>query len=217
MATLEELRESIIDEIQDTSISEDKIDTLINQSIVHVSRRVLLSELESSGVVSTILDTCEVVIPESWNLQRNLYSVEIEDKNEIKVLSSIAMLERIYPTYTTDLTTGEVSHVTIQGNNLIYYYIPTEELEFKCKFYEKPTTLVADSDELTCIPEGSQEELVENFVLWRLWKTIEDGIEGAKVNTNYHKNQFQYYLNELDDLINSGQSRPESSRLNNWI
>ncbi len=217
MATLETLNDVILDIIQDPSITSDTVTSLINQGIRYIASQVLLPELSSEGPVETVVGSCATTVPSAWNFERILFNAEVEGTQDIQVVQSKEELHRVYPNYETELQSGLVEFALVTGSNLTYYPIPTEITEIFCKFYTKPTPLVSGTDEPVCIPEALQEDLLENFTLWKLYTRIEDGVEGRKVNTVYYKAEFYKALETLEDTIDEGQSRALAHRLNSWI
>lgn len=217
MATLEALQTAVSDVLQDNVFSLDKITALINRGIRFCATAVLLPELESSGVVNTDPGANSVAIPPSWLFERNLYFCSSPDDTEIKVLDNFNRLFTVYPDMYNKPLTAPVERVIVQGNSLVYYPVPSVATELICGFYRKATPLEADGDIPSCLPEGTHEELLENFALWKAWNTLEDGIEGPKVNTKYYQDMFNEALGNLDMFIGHGQSRSRPVLNNGWV
>ncbi len=214
MSTLEELRENVKLVIDD-GYDDDVIDNYINAGIRYVASKVLLPGLESAGQVTTELGVSEVAIPDSWAFSRNLYAAST-DAGPIQVASSTALLLSLFPGMDNELQTGSVQGAAINLINLQYFPVPQEETVITCRFYKKPDNLTNDSDTPDCIPTRMHEELLENFAIWKLFKQLEDGIDGRKINTTDYKKDFYTALDDLDDTINSGQSRATPLRQTNW-
>lgn len=221
MATLEEIRNKVIKAIQDDndeSFSVEEIDAEINEGLKYVSRNVALTALEATGTFDTELNTDVVSIPTDWNYQRRLHNATSSAVKRIKVATSINLLRNKYPIsleYGPEY--GDVDILAIFNNQITYYPIPQEVQTVTCKFYQNPTPLVEDTDIPTCLPDGTHIDLLKNYALWKLNEIIEDGVEGAKVNTRYYKNEFKEALGELDDHIDEGQSSTDPIRDNGWI
>lgn len=216
MATLGDIKTAIKLNCKDSSITSTKINAAVNEGLKHVAKKILLPELESSGVVSTVVDDLSVIIPADWNFMRNFYACDIVDQDSPGIINSIEHLKRIYPEYDTDRESGEIEYIVPLFASIIYYPIPTEVTELKCKFYKLPTPLVKDTDVITGIPEGYQEPLLENYALAKIWKSIEDGMEATPKNAPYHRALFQAAFEELDEKIDTGQSRAEVVRINHF-
>ena len=218
MATLESILTAVNRVLDDDVFTSDTLTVLVNQGIDYCATRILLPRLEASGTVSTLVGVSRVEIPTAWLFMRNLYACFGEDNDtSIKVLNSITNLLDFYPDYKTDLDEGDIEYVTVTNNHLIYYPIPATSIELISNFYTEPTHLVNDADIPTCLPYGTHEELLENYVLWKAWSELEDGIEGPKTNTKYYQELFLQAFNELDAMIDHGQSRARPVIENGWI
>ncbi len=216
MASLVSLRTSISETIQDKKVTNKKIDNLINKCLLYTANRILLSNLESNGEVNTVENTYIIDIPITWNFHRNLFNCQIDKFSNITILNSIEALLRHYPNFKTDLLKGPIEFVLITKSSIIYYPIP-DVVTLKCSFYTKPEILNTSISEPICIPEGMHEVVVENYVLGELYGKVEDGTDGRTVNTNKFKKDYEKALEDLDDVLNSGQSRPLPDRTTNWI
>lgn len=218
MATLETLLEAVQESLQDNVFTSDKLTQLVNQCIDYCSTRILLPHLETSGLVSTVLGTYETPIPVSWAYARNLYACFNADNNtHIQVLNSIINLMDFYPDYKTELLEGDIEYVLKHGDNLVYYPIPVTVFELNCNFYTQNTPLVNNADIPYSLPYGTHEDIIENYVLWKTWAELEDGLEGPKTNTQYYRELFMLAFDELDTMIDTGQSRQRPVIRNGWI
>jgi len=217
MATLEELRTRVSENLQDTNrISDDLIDRTINEGLAFCARKVRLPALESEGVVTTLVGAYKVAIPPGWQYQRGLYAVEVSGEDPIDVASSVAMLRMAYPEFGTEEPKGSVVVATIAGGMLLYHGVPDDPVELLCRFYRIPTKLQKDSDTPEGVPEELLGILLESYALFRLYPLIENGLEGPQANTLYFKTLFDEYLNDLDSYISEGQSSPEPIRDDSW-
>lgn len=218
MATLETILGAVQDSLQDNVFTTDKLTKLANQCIDHISTRILLPHLETADVVSTIAGTYEVAVPTAWSFARNMYACFcLANKDTpIQVLNSIDNLMEFYPDYKTELLEGHIEYVVKRGDFLTYYPIP-EVVELQCNFYRQPTPLVNDADVPYTLPYGTHEDLLENFILWKAWAELEDGLEGPKTNTQYYLELFMRAFDELDSSIDYGQSRNRPVIRNGWI
>lgn len=215
MSTLEILRETIADTLDEEDITTDFIDRKINEGLVRCAYAVRLPELESEGTFTTAEDTHSVPIPTTWLYQRGLYSAESVDIRLIEIASSISDIKSKF-----DLDSTLRSYISIlatSGTKLFYYPIPLEPTEVLCRFYRAPDLLASDTDEATCLPASLRDSLLENYALWKCYKVIEDEMEGMRSNTRHYRKAFLDDLDLLDDHIEEGQSRPEPPRGSKWI
>lgn len=215
MSTLEVLRETIVDTLDEEDITTDFIDRKINEGLVHCAYAVLLPELESEGIFTTAEDTYSVLIPSTWSYQRGLYSAESAGIRFIEIASSISDIKSKY-----NLDSALRSYISIlatSGTKLFYYPIPLEPTEVLCRFYRAPDLLASDADEAICLPASLRDSLLENYALWKCYEVIEDEIEGMRSNTRHYRKAFLDDLELLDYHIEEGQSRPEPPRGSGWI
>ena len=59
-----------------------------------------------------------------------------------------------------------------------------------CKYYRKPTDIILTTESPNCIPDHLHESIIVQYILSLKWLLIEDGIEGARPNTENAKNTF---------------------------
>lgn len=224
MYTLEDSVTAIIQTLRMPSISSAEITSYINQCYDYISSQVLLTQLESSGVVDTVPGSLSVPIPSTWNYHRNLFSCEVANNGPITLLNSREHLRRIYSDFDTVLQTGPIQYVVISGASILYYPVPAEAVELVCFFYQKPESLEVPISGYSCgedlpgaILLGLQPKVIESYVCWQIWARVEDGIEGRKVNTAYYLGQFKEAMVELEDSTEVGQSRKLVYRSSSWI
>jgi len=224
MYTLEDSVTSIIQTLRMPSVTSVEITGYINRCYDYVSSQVLLTQLESSGVVNTLPGSLSVPIPTEWNYHRDLFSCEVTNNGPITILNSREHLRRIYPDFDTVRQVGSIQFVAISGTSIVYYPTPAEAVELVCFFYKKPEPLEAPIIGYTCgnelpevIPVGLQPKIIESYVCWQIWARVEDGIEGRKVNTAYYLEQFKEAMIELEDTTEVGQSRRLVYRDSSWI
>lgn len=217
MAYFGEMLTNVAETVDDDSISETKIKSLLNEAVVHCASKVRLPEFESSGTFETVVDDHSVDIPDAWNYHRGLYAASVPDADPLKVVSSIGIIKNKYPEIDAELIEGYIEFLMIRNGQLLYFPVPTEIATVYCKFYEKPTPLAKSKDIPSCLPDHLQAPLLESYALWKLYAKIEDGNEGRKINTLYYKKEFKESFDELDEDIDKGQSSPEPLRETSWI
>lgn len=224
MYSLEDSVSAITKTLRMPSITSVDITSYINQCYDYVSSQVLLTQLESSGVINTIPGDLSVPIPAEWNYHRDLFSCEVADNGPITILNSREHLRRIYPDFDTVRQVGPIQYAVISGAAILYYPVPAEVAELVCFFYKKPETLEVPIVGYSCgcelpgdILVGLQPKIIESYVCWQIWARVEDGIEGRKVNTTYYLGQFKEAMVELEDSTEVGQSRRLVYRSSSWM
>lgn len=217
MATLYDIRERVKVTVQDTSYSEETIDSFINEGLQRVAALVLLPSLVSSGQVTTSITAQQVAIPTSWNFDRNLFLCTDADGVNIPVLSSTALMQRKLETFGVYLETGDLEACAIDSAYFLYYPVPITAKTLSCMFYQNVTTLTSDSDAPSCLPEFLHYRLLESFAAAELYDRIEDGMEDTKINARHYMKKFNEALAELQSYLRTGQSRPVPYRVSGWI
>jgi len=215
MPTLSNIRTEVITTLQDSSITDDSIDLLINEAICLIADTVLLPELESSGSVDSG-SVSYVQIPTEWAYSRNLYGCYSSDRI-VPIRNSMSAVWWDFPRIEFGTDIGNIEVVVLKGSRIYYYPIPKVPTSIFCKFYKSPDTLVNDDDVPNCIPTSLHRPLLVGYALWKLFALIEDGVEGRKVNSDYYKGEFYEALDMIDNFIDNGQSRPEPDRRSSWI
>jgi len=217
MPTLEELIGLVKQTVLDDSFSEDFITLVLNEAYEDVAMKVLLPDLEASDTVDTVLS--ETVAPLPANFSRNLYGCAYPDQlKPPDVLSSMALMQARFPAIEADNETGEVTHVTVRGAELVYHPVPETVVTLTIKYYKQITPMEAGSDEPTAIPTNLQRKLLHSYACSILFDDVEDGMEGPKVNTQKHLSAYMTALGELEVQIKRGQSRAEPAKdMNQWV
>lgn len=216
MPTHGELVSDVLEIVQEASVTPGRVTKLLNEGLAFVASKVLLPELESKGVIDTVAGSYYANIPTDWNFGRNLYSARTTE-GHIRVLPSIAHLLEKQGVDLDILTYGKLKYITTKGAQLVYTYCPSEVTTIFCKFYKKPTKLIAETDIPSCLPEHIQNPLLVNYALMNAYDLKEDGAEGLKVNTGHHKTLFYEALESFDVSVTTGISEPELDRTTTWI
>jgi len=211
MATVEELREEIAERIDDDSIDDDVIDKRINRAIKDIASRVLLPALEAHDSVDTAVGVPYLSRPEDYG--RNLFHAATA-RGKVEVLASTQELFDIYPLFGVDNEEGDIAHCALHGLSIAIHPIPTEITSVTLFYYALPAVLIATDDVGLYIPgdENLQEDLIFNYVLWKLYKAEEDGDEGGTPNTNFHRDAYLSAIHQIDLSTKQGRSRPAPKR-----
>lgn len=217
MATLGHLIGKVREVITDSSVTDQAIQRELNNGLKFVASSVLLPPLESKGSFVSDPLSYTVPIPVIWNFSRNLYYASYSGR-KVHVFPSLAHLTRKHDISFDDLHEGGICYLTTVGSDLQYYRSPAVATTVNCRFYKKPTELTLPSHVPSCIEKEEYHELLlVNYVLWHAWSLKEDGMEGLKVNTEYHKNLFSDALQLLDNKTVTGVSTPDLDRTTSWI
>jgi len=195
--------------IFDGSVSEDDIIEKINEGLRVTAELVLLPKLETSGTVVTTPGANLVNPPSTFS--RNLFRARDSDGNKITVYSSTDLLEEDITVVDSDgVVAADVEGICLQGTQ--FYYAPSPEAAetLTLGFYTEPDELSDDDDEPSCIPEAHQKRILSNYAKWQLFEDIEDGIDGAKVNSRKYETKFYTAVAALESITTQGQGRPHN-------
>jgi len=214
MATGSELAEQVLDIVQDPSFDEDMVLVQFNKAAAQISAQVLLPFLEATATV--IADPTKTAVSLPSNFQRNLFKCDDDTEyNEIKVLNSKAqMIDRLGRSFYIQETL--VKAVAVVQPDLLYAPSPVALTNLHLSYHRKPELITSDEIE-AFLPEGYDDMLL-NFACWRLYAKLEQGLEGAKTDTNYYRGLYVEQLETLRIAYKQGVSMPDPpvSRGERW-
>jgi hypothetical protein len=173
----------------------------INESIQQIAEDVKFPELKQVCSVTTDISTYFVNMPANFS-SRLLYA---GDSNyEYKVLDGgIEELIKLYPSLAES---GDIQHLTLEGNILYYHPIPTVAKVITCIGYCKPALLVNGTDTPSFIPDYLHRDAIVNKAAVFAYSIIEDGIEGGMVNTKVLSGLAENGINKLRAYVSRRRS-----------
>ena len=83
-----------------------------------------------------------------------------------------------------------IEDVAVENGLLYCMPIGSADDVVMCKYYRKPTDIILTTESPNCIPDHLHESIIVQYILSLKWLLIEDGIEGARPNTENAKNTF---------------------------
>lgn len=202
---LQDLITEISTVVQDSSYTDAGITERINKAVLEIASGIRLPQ--SPQLTSPLPDLYveeDLTLAESTrfvslpaNYHRSLQKVyDTGNERSVKLMGSFKKFLQKYPAIEVDdYTIACVVH----GQKL--YYHPAYTKTVKIGFYEKPSTLSANTDEPSSIPSHLQRDLIVNCVCREIFNQIEDGMEGNKLNTVYYDNEFFKAVMSLDSFI----------------
>lgn len=210
MSTVAEHREEIKDNILEGSFSDELIDKLINKAIRKMSSMVLLPVLERRSTVDTEVDNPYMDLPNDFG--HNLFFAS-SAAGPIRVSSSMEQLLEDFPLLSVKNEYGDIEACCRSGSSLAFHPIPSVVTPVTLFYHSWPVVLDPDdSVDLYIEQEDDQEDIIHNFVLWRLQNQLEDGLDAPKTNTMYHLKEFNSAVETFSGTIKQGQSRPAPDR-----
>jgi hypothetical protein len=210
MATTSDLVDYVADAIQDPSYLDATILKYINRGLKQIAGGLFITypdrtqvfssplpNLLTSSTVATSTTLPYVSLPDDFG--RNLIAV-ISAATGIYVCieDSYAAFLSMYPSLNQS---SSVTSVAVRGSRLYYQGIPTVSDTLTLHYYSVPDELEGASDVPDCLPSHLQEELLVNYAAMKIFDLIEDGIDGAKVNTQSYTAKFMSAMLNLEMSI----------------
>ena len=187
------LVDAISDIVQDKSYTDAIITGYINEAVLAVATGEMLAGrfdksrplpyLYKTDTVATDTDGIQD-LPSDFN--RDVIMVVNADGESIPIEASPRKFLKDNP----KSDAGDVRICSVLGDRLLYRDIPSTAETLTIHYYRTPDTLVSDTDAPSCIPEHLQRKLVIGHVCREIYKQIEDGIEGRKVNTDFYTGEY---------------------------
>ena len=202
---LETLQSEISDIIQDSEYSDEYITDLINEAVSVVARGVEVpGELGFTAPLPDLYTESDLVLDSSTRyvsmpsgFQRGLVNVYSSSGiGKVPIMSSFRKFIAKFPVLKTG---SSIEACVLHGSNLFYH--PATDETVAVSYYAAPTELVDFDDEPTCIPGHLHRRLIVSYACKEIFNRIEDGMEGAKVNTEHYNADFFEAVMALDRFI----------------
>jgi len=200
--TLGEITELVLDVVQDDSF-EDSIPSYANGCLDFITQRYELDSLNSSDILTLSSLDNKVALPS--NYMKGLYWAE-SDKNLVGTPNYYHDFKRFLRRNPGRQELGSLCDVCVVGKDL--HYAKRCDTDVEIHFFEKPTYLSGTMDEPVCIPTHLHQPLFVNYIAWKLYDLIEDGIEDPKTNTQHYQKLFFSFLPDLE-LFETQTDEPE--------
>lgn len=186
---LSSIREEVKLIVADDGFTDAQVDYYINQALFDAVGRCLPASLK--GIDTAVTSTTLAYV--------NLSSLDGGFSGRLlKVFNSDGTSITIYPTldgfmleYGLMDEVGEVEACCLEGNVLWYANIPSVAETLTVLYYKNPTTLSADGDVSTEIPEFCQRNVLVHGACAMMFDVFEDGLDGAKVNAASHRMHYE--------------------------
>ena len=173
---------------------------LLNEGLLFTARQRPLPELRTEETITTVEDQNQVDLPENYHT--HLFAVYNEDKKKpCRLCYNLNTLNRMYGNDAN--TQGAVEAVATEGDAIIHYRrIPDDPEDLRLTFYEKPPLLVDSEESIPkCLPFALRRQILVNYVLWQVFESIEDGVEGQKIGTQYHASEYAAGVMMLEKFL----------------
>ena len=191
--------------VKDGSFSDAEILGHLNRCLQDVAYENCLPGLDETDELSLEAGDDSVALPDDFS--HDLWHVEPLDKTQaVNIHASLKSLQRLYGDNDTGSTITDAAQ---DGVSLHVRPTLTEAQDIRVHYYRAPEALVlADSTATPAIvansPEGIpahlHDALFVSYAAWQIFSIIEDGVDGAKVNTNHWQSQYFGALKRLQEL-----------------
>jgi hypothetical protein len=215
MATGSEISDIVLNIVQEPSVDEDAVLVKLNDCARWLSSRMILPSLDSSSIVKTVTTGNSVSLPVDF--QRNLYSVDDGSAvNSISILNSRAQMIDYCDWNIATKTGTKVRYVSAVRPNILYTPIPTVATDITLGYQRKPTVIKSGTT-IDLLPDGF-DDIFTNYACWKIFESIEQGMEGAKTDTNYYMALCMGLRDELELSLTEGVSLPAPpiARMERW-
>ena len=204
--TAEDIYQEVLKSYKGTELLLSDTISYINKGIKEIAGSVLLPELlEVDTTVLTVVDTAYASLP--TNYMRCLhYCYSNTHTMKIKIYDDVRLLYREFSQL--DLG-GRVVGVARKGDRLYYQRIPSSAETLRIHYYKYPTALTVGTSQPDCLPEFLVRPLLVNYVAKEIFSTDELGLQGPKVDTEYHEAKFLQAMAELNRHIGPEPREPQ--------
>ncbi len=208
----DELIEEVANIVTEPSYDDDEDVFLryLNQAMNAIAGQLLLPALaDGYGTVTTVTDGFTIDLPEDYH--KGLFLAQC-DGVPVEVFRDLKSIATFFGGLKSS-ESGDVAGVVTSARRFIYQRVPTEATDIEIFYYRRPVPMEEGSDSY---PDGLFTSVVGNDDLdwalihhacWKIFSKIEQGIDGAKVDTMYHQGLFKERLDDLKDhCIREGQN-----------
>ena len=185
----------------------------VNEAFLQASGRVNIPDLKRIGVATTITEqmfTSLAGVQDGFSgrlskvLDNKILRFKRVEDLMTWVLSRSRLIEEV----------GPVEAVVLEGKTLWYFPTPATEQSIPCVLFSNPILLEDVDASPDFVPEICHRNIGVHGAAFLAYGLIEDGIEGDKVNTNYHFTMFEKGIAQLQEWIGKHKINTISSTFN---
>ena len=204
--TGEALVERVQKRIDDNSFDEEAILEYLNEGLFDVAALIEIPDLAELGTVETVTDDDNVALPDDY--MRKVTRVE-SVTNEVNITEPGRSYEYLKFRRRHPLAAdgSQVTDVAVRANRLFYYPTPEAVETLQVAYLKNPDDITFGVGP-SVIPAHLQANLLVSYAAAQIFNLIEDGIEGAKINTDKQEQKYQMALVALDNFIGPKDSEP---------
>lgn len=177
---------------------------LINEALSELAEQYPINALATSDTITVdAAGASPVSLPDDY--LHDVYRVEntTNGGNVVKIRENLNALKSLFDGCTY---TGYITNVAIAGDLLHFEPNPTTDVEdqtLTLYYYKQfiPVTVPVDGEEpqtIAWVPDRFQEGLIVDYVLMEIFKLIEDGFDGQKINTAFYQSRYDAAREKFD-------------------
>lgn len=201
-----DLIETINTEVMDDTLTKDKTLSLLNRAQRAITQRLNFPELITSKTVTLPANQSQTALPE--NFQKNLFKCYAANDRKIKIFNSRKALQEHYGPDCA-ISSGSVYGVAIEGRNLVYALIPSNDTDIIVHYYRYPNKLQESTSSYPVLQDDPNlDDALMYWVKWKYYQLIEQGLEGNKPDTTYNRDEFFKAQRRLQLSLREGVSLP---------
>lgn len=193
--------------VDDSDFSSADIVGYINQAVQYAAQQVDLPDLKKLVTATTVLAQPYTTLTGiTGGFSGRI--LRVSDRS-IAIYPNLQLLldEYVSDDYQDLTEAGDVEAIALEGRTLWYQYVPEEETDIVLLIYQNPSTLADNDEEPSDFPDHLHRNLFVHGAAYYMFDQIEDGLEGAKVNTDSH------FMRAFDE----GSRHSGITKLREWI
>jgi len=194
----------------------DLIADYINESFLQAAGQVNLPDLKRLATISTqsgeMYNSLRGV---TGGFNGRLTSIIGEYSEDIIVYNTLEdMVNEIQRQSRTFTDVGAVEMIALEGHVLWYFPIPAVPQSIAAIVFGNPPVLINETDSPDSFPDHVHKNIGVHGACYMAFDQIEDGLEGAKVNTLAHYALFQKGISDLHAWIAKNRKNYITSVMN---
>ena len=195
--------ENVVAKVQDSSFDEDAVLALINEGRLHIASLVDLPALQKGADLTATAAASSVLLPTDYH--KGIFWVWSTAQNR-RIGSRSGDYYNLL-TFMEDYPgqAGRIDAVCVDGDYLLYKGAADDTL--KVRYYAQPATITAATASPTELPYQFQRKLIVAYCCKEIFAEIEQGMEGAKVDTDFWSAQFARGVAELELFVARNKPR----------
>jgi len=173
----------------------DQVLTLFNEGLQDVATQINLPALDTWGEVSVSALASNASLPDGF--MRELHAVydAARPDHDLPIVSSLSVLTKEFGIIGSK--SGPIEACCEEDGTIYFAPVPVNATSLVVGYYREPTELVDSTDIPSCLPQAFHDACLVNYVAWRLFALMEEGMDGETVMTARYQGFYQQALASL--------------------